>query len=43
MSSSSFRQRGGLREGTGVEPLKKVARSAAEQLIAGEGLGVREK
>ena len=32
-----------IKRSTGVEPLKKVARSAAERLIAGEGLGVREK
>ena len=34
-SSRSFGRRGGLGEGTGVEPLEKDARSVAERLIVG--------
>ena len=34
-SSRSFGQRGGLGEGTGVEPLEKDARSMVERLIVG--------
>ena len=40
-SSRSFGRRGGLGEGTGVEPLEKEARSMAERLIADGRIGSR--
>ena len=40
-SSRSFGRRGGLGEGTGVEPLEKEARSMAERLIVGKRIRSR--